>query len=261
LLPRLAILLGWCGALFAVQTSFAMATFTGVNAEVAAVYLLGLAATFPLHGKTRGPVVLVVAFGLCSVLLVEGVWFAVTTGDVPLARRLGTALSLALPLFALVVRRFSLDEEDAWFARHARRFVPLALAVAAPSLILGMLGARQADPSPYDRAERALGYSPLEDLVFEGVRFDRRGRNRSRWAAFQSAGSEVAPDVRAEVNRDCARFGANDPERACACADELLISRSRVVGRRREGFSFVALASSLPWAIAMLFAWRGRRPY
>jgi hypothetical protein len=242
-----------------VQTSFAMATFTGVTASVAAVYGFGLAATFPLHGKTHGPVALILAFGLCSALLVEGVWFGAVSADVPLVRRLGTALALAMPLVALVVRRSSVDEDDAWFARHSRRAVPLALAVAVPSIVLGTFGIRHADPSAYNRAERALGYSPLEDLLVEGVRYDRRGRNRSRWAAFQSAGSEVAPEIRAEVDRSCARFGASDPERACACADELLVARARAVERRREAFSFVALASSLPWAIALLFAWRGRR--
>jgi hypothetical protein len=47
--------------------------------------------------------------------------------------------------------------------------------------------------------------------------------------------------------------------RASVCADDILISRYRVIEGRREGYRTLALASALPWALALLFAWRGRR--
>src|SRR5262245_15824639 len=236
-----------------------MSTFTGPSLSVTAVYVLGLAATFPLHRTTRGPVAMIVAFGLVAALSVEGARYALVAEDVALSKRLLTALALGLPLVALVVRRWATDSDDAWFARHARRVVVVALSVAVPLLAAAALGARHAEPSAYARAQRVLGYNPLEALLFEGVGFDRTAHARSGWTAFQSARSEVAPEIRAEVERACGRFGASDPERACSCADELLSTRYRTLERQRDDFRALGLFSALPWAIAALFSWRGRR--
>jgi len=256
LLRRLAILGGWFGAAFAVRAAFAMASFgSGWPRWVAlVVYGLGLAAMFPLHGKTRGPLAIGVAFGLCFALLVEGIAFVLLE---PGASR-PVLVMFALPLAAFVIRRWSVDDEDAWFSRHVRRVVPFALAFALPAFAVGALGARQSDPTPYERAERALGYSPFEALVFEGVGFDRRAHAESRWVAFRSA-SSVSPEIRADVERMCGHFAANDPGRAVHCAYERLTSKAEQVRKRRDLFRVAAFASAVPWAILVLFAWRGRR--
>jgi len=256
LLRRLGILGGWFGAAFAVRTAFAMASFGSGWPLWAAlvVYGLGFAAMFPLHGKTRGPLPIAVAFALCFALLVEGLAFVL--GD-PGARRAVLVL-FALPLAAFVLRRWSVDDEDAWFSQNLRRVAPFALAFAFPPFAVGVLGARQADPTPYERAERALGYNPFEALVFEGVGFDRRAHAESRWAAFRSA-TTVTPEIRSDVERVCGHFAANDPGRAVHCAYERLTSKSEQVRKRRDIFRFSALASAVPWAILVLFAWRGRR--
>ncbi|HEX6764334.1 MAG TPA: hypothetical protein VF103_02625 [Polyangiaceae bacterium] len=253
------ILLAWCGAAFALQTAFALSTLGGFDASVLVVYALGLAATFPLHRKTRTPGMMVVAFGLVGALCVEGIRFALVAEDVALSKRLATSSALAVPLLALVVRRWARGEEDDWFARSARRVVPVALLVAVPLLVAGVLGSRRSDPAPYARARRALGYNPLELLVFEGVEYDRQAHGRSRWTALQTADGEGLRDIRAEVNRRCEGFSASDPERASLCADELLSTRYRTLERYRDGFRALGLASAVPWAIAALFAWRGRR--
>src|SRR5512145_2111475 len=99
----MGIAAAWCGAAFAVQTAFAMALMGGASASVALIYALGLLATFPLLERTRGPVLLVVAFGLGFALFAEGVAFAIDAEETPLARRLILATLLALPLAVLVV--------------------------------------------------------------------------------------------------------------------------------------------------------------
>ena len=259
MLARMGIAAGWCGAAFAVQTAFAMALMGGASAPVAVIYVLGLLATFPLHGRTRGPVLLVVAFGLGFALFAEGVAFAIDADERLPARRFVFATLLALPLAALVVRRRALDAEDEPFARRARTVVVASVAVALPLFVVGLAGSHRADPAPYERARRALDYSPLQTVLLEGFSFDRAEHGRRCWSALQSSWSGVALEIRLEASRVCERLAARDPWAACACADELLSARSRSKRERRDAFRSVALSSALPWAIAALFAWRGRR--
>jgi hypothetical protein len=255
-LPRsLAVLAGWCGAAFLVHTAYGFyAQSYGEHAIAAVLYVLGLAAMFPLHRSTRGPLVLATAFGLCWGLFVEGLCFVVVRDETsPLVPTL-----LALPLVALVVRRFSVEAGDVGFARHRRWVVPVTLALAAPPLFVGVVGARKADPAPYERAIEVLGYTigtmrPPVDLPFA-----RKHHGGFAWASFQSARSAVTPEVRGDVERACGSFAPNGDERA-ACAYEHLVTRHEELRRRRRVFRLSALASAVPLAIALLFAWRGRR--
>jgi hypothetical protein len=259
LLTKIGVAAGWCGAAFAVQTAFAMALMGGASATVALIYVLGVLATFPLHLRTRGPLLLVVAFGLVFALFAEGVAFAMDAEETTLARRLVFATLLALPLAALVVRRRALDAEDEPFARHARTVVVASVAVALPLFVAGMAGSLRADPAPYERARRALDYSPLQTLLLEGFSFDRATNGKRCWSALESSWTGIAAPIRLELQRACEALVARDPWGACACADELLASRSRTLRERRDAYRHVASASALPWAIAALFAWRGRR--
>jgi hypothetical protein len=259
LLARLGVAAGWCGAAFAVETAFAMALMGGIGSSVAVIYALGLAATFPLHEKTRGTWLLVVAFGLGFALFAEGVAFAIDAQEVALGRRFAFAALLALPLLALVVRRRATGEEDAPFARHARPVVAASLALALPLFVAGMAGSHRADPAPYERARRALDYSPLQTLLLEGFSFDRAANGKRCWSALESSWTGIAAPIRLELQRACEALVARDPWGACACADELLASRSRTLRERRDAYRHVASASALPWAIAALFTWRGRR--
>lgn len=259
MLARIGVAAGWCGAAFAVQTAFAMALMGGASATVALIYVLGLLATFPLHLRTRGPLLLVVAFGFVFALFAEGVAFAIDADETTLARRLVFATLLALPLAALVVRRRELDAEDEPFARRARTVVVASVAVALPLFVAGIAGSLRADPVPYERARRALDYSPLQAFLLEGFSFDRADRGQRCWSALQSSWSGVALEIRLEAIGACEKLAARDPWAACACADELLSARSRSKRERRDAFRSVALSSVLPWAIAALFVWRGRR--
>ena len=259
MLRRLAVLLGWCGAAFAVQTAFAITVTSGATAWVAVVYVLGLLATFPLHPKTRHSLTLVVAFALGWALFVEGIAFAISAEEAALAKRLVLAALLALPLGALLVRRRSLEPSDAWFGRSARRVVPLALVVALPLSAFGLHGALRTDPTPYERARRALGHDPLEMVFFDGLSGDPRARGRRCWSSLESSWAAVTQDIRDRVYAACRGLAADDPWRACTCADGLLANEVRSLRDRRDRFHHVALASALPWAIAALFAWRGRR--
>jgi hypothetical protein len=259
LLGRLAVLLGWCGAAFAVQTAFAISVTSGASIGVVLVYLLGFSTMFPLHPRTHGPLSLVVAFGLGWALLVEGIAFAMSADDTEASRRLLVAGLLALPLLALVVRRRSFDPSDEWFGRLAPRVVLLALVVALPLSAYGLFGAFRADLAPHERARRALGHDPLEILLFEGLPFDSRARGRRCWSSLESSWSAVSREIRARVNGACRTLAADDPWRACTCADDFLASELRTLRDQRDRFRYVALASALPWAIAALFAWRGRR--
>jgi hypothetical protein len=162
-----------------------------------------------------------------------------------------------VPLAALVVRRWPTDARDAWFARHARRVVPLALLAGLPLFVAGAYGSFSTDPGRYERALAALGRAPFD--VYEGVAFDRHEQDRQRWWAFQFASPRVEPGIVAEVGRDCGRYAASDPSRACACAGALVGSRFRAIERRRDRFRFAFLASAVPLGVALLFAWRGRR--
>ncbi|HEX6273226.1 MAG TPA: hypothetical protein VFZ53_09305 [Polyangiaceae bacterium] len=256
MLRRIAFLVGWCGAAFLVHAAFALSThFREPEWIAAGVYLLGFAAMFPLHANTRGPLSMALAFALCWALLVEGLAYALVRDD---ASPVVTAL-LALPLVALVVRRSPVDEHDAWFARRRRRAVPLALALAAPPLFVGFWGARQADPAPYERAARVLGDTPLEEFAVEFAGSERPARARARWTAFHAPRTGVAQELRDEVERACGGFAAAHVTQATRCASALLASRSRAVARRRDVFVVSALVSAVPLAIALLFAWRGRR--
>jgi len=236
-----------------------MALMGGVSASVAAIYVLGVFATFPLHERTRGPLLLIVAFGLGFALLAEGVAYVIDAEETTLARRLVFATFLALPLAGLLVRRRAVDVEDEPFARRARPIVVASVAVALPLLVVGIAGSLWANPAPYERARRALDYSPLQTFLLEGFSFDRAEHGRRCWSALQSSWSGVAAAIRLEVSPECEKLAARDPWAACACADELLASRSRTLRERRDAFRDAALASALPWAIAALFAWRGRR--
>ncbi|HVR19346.1 MAG TPA: hypothetical protein VMS65_06615 [Polyangiaceae bacterium] len=255
MLRRLAVLAGWCGAVFLVHTAYAMAAHSYGDRPIAAIlYVLGLAAMFPLHRSTRGPVAMAGAFGLCWGLFVEGLCFVVIQeGTSPLVPAL-----LALPLAALVVRRSSVDADDAVFARGRRWVVPVTLVLAAPLLFVGFLGAQKADPVPYRRAIEVLGYA-LDTMVPPvELPFARKHHARFDWAGFQSARSEVTPEIRGDVERACGRFAPNGDDRA-ACAYEHLVARHEALRQRRGVFRLSALVSAVPLAIALLFAWRGRR--
>ena len=250
-------MVGWGGALFVVQTAFALGTM-GMTVWVLLLFLFGLFATFPLHANTRGPALVVTAFGLSFALFVEGIAFMVEAVDVAVSKRLLVGGALGLPLAALVVRRWSSDARDAWFARHARRVVPLALLAGLPLFVAGAYGSFSTDPGPYERALAALGRAPFD--VYEGVAFDRHEQDRQRWWAFQFASPRIEPAIVAEIERDCGRFAAGDPSRACACSSSLLSAHFRRIERRRSAFRVAAVASAVPLAVALLFAWRGRRP-
>ncbi len=266
MLRKLAVMAGWAGAAFAVQTAFAMALVWGPDVYVVAAYGVALATTFALHRATRGPLMFLVAFGLGWALFVEAAAFSVGADDFALPKRATIALLLALPLVAFVVRRFATDAEDAWFRRHARRAVSLSLVVALPLLVAGAIGSWKADPKPYGDALRALrdGRCGGYFLSFlSGV--DRApgspcyAEHERRWAAFSAESSHVERKVRGEVVEACGRFGTSDATRAIDCADELVSVRLRAATKRRDDFRIVALAASVPLGIALLFAWRGRR--
>jgi hypothetical protein len=194
------------------------------------------------------------AFGLCWGLLVEGLCSVVVRDETsPLVPAL-----LALPLVALVVRRFPVEAGDAGFARHRRWVVPVTLALSAPPLFLGFWGARKADPAPYQRAIAVLGSTIGTMMPPVDLPFARKHHPGLDWEGFQSARSEVTPEVRGEVDRACAQVGPNGDERA-TCAYEHLVTRHEELRQRRRVFRLSALLSAVPLAIALLFAWRGRR--
>jgi hypothetical protein len=222
--------------------------------SAALVYSAGVSATFPLHRNTRGPLAMSVAFLLCALLFVEGMAYVFEGDDASLA----LAVLPGAPLAALVVRRFAIDENDAWFARHRRRVVPIALAIAAPPLFVGLWGVREANPAPYERAARVLSDTRFEDVADAMAGHDGAARAGARWNAFRSGHTGVPSELRDEVERACGRL-AGDAVRATRCGSELLTSRSRAVGKRRAVFVISALGAVLPAAIALLFAWRGRR--
>jgi hypothetical protein len=249
---------GWGGALFVVETAFALGT-TGTTVWVVLLFLVGLAATFPLHATTRGPTRLFVAFGLCFALFVEGLAFSVSAAEVALSKRIAVAVALGLPLAALVVRRWPTDPRDEWFLRHARRAVPLCLLIGLPGFAVGAFGSLSADPAPYERALAALGNEPFGAAAVDSIAFDRDEQDRRRYAWLEFAQGAVDPAIFTEVDRACGRFLASEPSRACACAGVLMSSRFRAIERRRDGFRIALLGSAVPLGLALLFAWRGRR--
>jgi hypothetical protein len=250
----LAIGAAWIAVAFAVDTLFSIVTIGGPTSFVAIAYLVAFGATFALHRSTRGRPLLVLAFGLGAALLVKGVSFAYAAEETSLSRRIGVAIALGLPLVALVARRWSVDADDAWFRRHARRVVPGALVLAFPLLVIGLVGANTADPSQYDRA---LGILDCHTMPFAWRPIAPAG-DEHQMARFLSPVSGVAPSIQAEVRERCRRFDAAK-EASCDCGHGLLSRKVAAIEKRRGGFRKAALASSLPFAIALLFVWRGRR--
>jgi hypothetical protein len=248
---------GWGGAAFAVQRALEIAVFEGPTFFVVAVYALALGTTFALHRATRGPLVLSVAFAVGWTLFVEGVVVLVLADPIPLAKLGMLELLLALPLASLIVRRFATDPEDAWFRRYARLVVAISLVVALPLGVAGAVGSYKADPAPYGRAKLVLVDGPFsEDFLarFMGV----SDRTLCHFDALRSETSGMDPRVRDELISACDLF-ARDDRRACQCMTELLVSRSHDAKERRKRFRYLELASAVPFGIALLFAWRGRR--
>ena len=239
------MLAGWCGAAFLVHTAYTLAAHSYGERPIAAVlYVLGLAAMFPLHGSTRGPWLLALAFGLCWAVFVEGLRFFVVRDEAsPLVPTL-----LALPLVALVVRRFSVDAGDAAFARRRRWVVPVTLALGAPPLFVGLLGARHADPVPYERAIEVLGFTIDTMLPPAELPFARSHHARLDWASFQSARSEVTAEVRGEVERTCGPLAPDGDERA-TCAYEHLETRLEELRQRRRFFASPRSCRPCPWRL------------
>jgi hypothetical protein len=244
----LAIGAAWFAIAFAAHTLFAIATVGRPTLWVAIAYVWALGSSFALHRNTRGPWLLALAFGLCAALVVEGIAFAYAAEAPPLLQRIAFAVALALPMVALVARRWSVDSDDAWFARHARRLIPGALVLGLALLFAGIAYARKHDPTAHVRALGILGcgWAPATD-------------DEQRMKTFLSGWSRASPPVRAEVQEACGRLVESAAERACPCAHEFLSNRSAEILIRRQGFRTLALASALPLALAALFAWRGRR--
>ena len=271
----LAIGAAWFAIAFAVHTLFVIATLGGLTPWVAIAYAWALGASFALHRSTRGPWLLGLAFGLSAALLVEGISFASAAEATPPLRRIGFAVALALPVLALVARRWSVDSEDAWFARHARRLIPAALLLGLSLLIAGIVYARKADPTAHVRAIAILDCGahgrPWRPATDEEQDARRRARplhgahwvpaadDGQRMKMFLSGSSRVPEPIRAEVEATCGRLVESAAERACPCADQVLSSRLAAILKQREAFRAMAVASALPLAIAALFAWRGRR--
>jgi hypothetical protein len=290
----------WLCVGFVVEVAFAGLLLGSALAWIVGSYVVAVGLTFALHPVTRGPVTLALAFTVCAALTAQGIYFA-ANGDLSLARRLGVAFALSLPLVFLVVRRPSCDERDDWFRAHAKRVVPVALAVAVPALVASVLGARSADPAPYERAVAVLGHNPFRALgdrlsatmtaLTDGVKnaaedggfdslllavvpevvearsepelrrreFARTAESQERLTRFLSPWSNVERPILDEVRGSCGRFIQNDPERASECADELLRTRAATIRARRDDYRTLGLVSAVPWAIAGLFLWRGRR--
>jgi hypothetical protein len=256
---RLVIGGAWVSVAVAAEILLSIATFPagGVLDETtlwaAIAYAVMLGSTFALHRGTRGPLLLAVAFGVCSALLVHGIYFASVSDQTPVPKRIGLAVLLSLPLLALVVRCRSLEADDAWFARRVRRVVPGALVVAFPMAIIGLVGTTKADPKDYDRALWTLDCHPVHALLRPMTPLaDER---RASEGLYPRRG--MSPSIRAEMREGCGRFDAA-PELACDCGRALLSRRIEAIEERRDGFRAIALASGLPFAIAAFFAWRGR---
>jgi len=277
----LAIGAAWFAIAFAVHALFAIGTVGELTPWVAIAYAWAFGSSFALHRNTRGPWLLALAFGVCAALVVEGIAFAYAAETMSLLRRIAFAIALALPALALVARRWSVDSDDAWFARRAGRLIPGALVLGLPLLITGIAYASKHDPTAYVRAlailgcdEHGTGLRPATDderrkTTFphgwsradapHGILWVPANDDKQRMTTFLSGWSRASPSIRAEVQEACGRLLESAAERACPCADRFLSSRSAEIQERRERFRTIALASALPLAIAALFAWRGRR--
>jgi hypothetical protein len=248
---------GWCGAAFLVFMAHAYATDSYESLPSAAVvYALGFAAMFPLHRGTRGPLVMSLAFLACWGIFVTGIVFLATVVEaMPLI-----SLAAALPLAALVVRRFPVDESDAAFARHQRWVIPVVLVVAVPFLSLRIRDYRRSDPAPYERGVQRLGYAvaaTFPKIPRQPPLYGAGPASELDWAGFQSA-TVVTADVREDVLRACGRYVPNDDDQAI-CAQRHLISRLGEVRQRRNAHRVAAAWWAFALGIAALFAWRGRR--
>jgi hypothetical protein len=299
-LRTLLVPIAWLCVAFALELAFVGFLLGGSLAWIVGSYAVAVGMTFALHPVTRGPVVLTLAFAVCSALAAQGIYFT-TKGEVSLARREIAVVALSLPLVFLLVRRRACDERDAWFGVHAKRVVPVALAVAVPALVASVLGARSADPVPYERAVAVLGYNPFRALgdqlsatmtgLTDGLKiaaedggldslllamvpevvearsepelrrrdFARTVESQERLTRFLSPWSKVEKPILDEVRRGCGRFVQIDPERATECADDLLRTRAASIRAHRDDYRTLGLVSAIPWAIAGLFLWRGRR--
>jgi hypothetical protein len=258
----LAIGVAWFAIAFAVHALFAIVTVGGLTPWVALAYAWALGSSFALHRNTRGPLLLAVAFGVSAALLVEGIAFAYAAETASLLRRIAYATALALPVLALVARRWSVDSDDAWFARHAGRLIPAALVLGLSLLIVGITYARKHDATAHIRALAILGCGGRGWSRTE-ARHDPlwipTGDDEQRMTTFLSGWSGASAPIRAEVREACGRLVKSAAGSACLCADRFLSSRSVEIQKRRDGFRAIALVSALPLALAALFAWRGRR--
>ena len=254
---RLLVLVGWGGAAFAVQSVLEIALFEGVGFFVVVAYALALGTTFALHRATRGPLALAVAFAFGWALVVESIVLLVVV-DEPRPSELRIVVPLlALPLGSLIVRRFATNGEDAWFRRTARRVVPLSLLVALPLCIAGAVGSYRADPGPYSRAKLVLVDGPFSDDFLS--RFMGLGdQTLCRFDALRSATSGLDPAIRDELITACDLL-ARDDFHACQCMTKLLVSRWHSKKESQSRFRYLALASAVPFGVALLFAWGGRR--
>lgn len=257
MLRKLAVMVGWGGAAIALWITFWMAALGNPLGPVVAAYAVALGTTFALHRATRGPLVLAVAFGFLWALFAGGIALLAEDSRVLYKRGL-LSLPVVLPLVALIVRRLATDPEDAWFRRYAWWVAPPSLVLALPLLVVGAIGSAKHDPVPYAVARRDL-VDP-SSMAFGSWFAGSTDASPCRFELLRSGRSDADPAVRDEILRTCDHFTKNDPRRACHCMDDLLLSRWKTEMKRRDDSFRLALLSALPFGIALLFAWRGRRP-
>jgi hypothetical protein len=267
------------------------------------IFALALGASVAMHPATRGPIAMTVALGVTLALLSlgltrlapdvpePGALFGRTLPS-PLGYRVGFAVALALPALLLLIRRWKVDESDAWFRRQAPRRLPTVGAVALVLVGVGLTGRHKSDPHVYADAAEVLGgpsaFEALGELALATGRALSRTKNieellvpeileqRMREHMRTPPGTREAEQhdrlerfldsdrvpgaIKSEVRSACAEGAATHPVRAHACARDVLARGQRRATERRKHFGVLALAGIPFAALALALGWRARRP-